>query len=66
MGSTLSNFINVEQKVKKMASREEEPLLPIQELPIPVAQQKKEATQGLLSIISHVSTDFPWHALPKQ
>lgn len=44
MGSTLSNSIGVEQKVKKMGSREEEPLLPIPELPIPAVRQAKETT----------------------
>lgn len=56
---TLSNSISVEQKVKKMGGREEESLLPILELLLPVPLQAKEATQGLLSISSHVSRDFP-------
>lgn len=58
---TLSNSASVEQKVRKMGSREEEPLLLIPELLIPMAHRAKEATQGLLSIIPHVSRDFPWH-----
>lgn len=58
---TLSNSASVEQKVKKTGGREEESLLPMLELLLPVPWQAKEATQGLLIISSHVSRDFPWH-----